>query len=102
MDHAKYHVKPLMNTPVVLTPDTTIEIDGESIPAEVGEPLIEAINRTTAAHRREPLPQVCYLKPMGAIGSCDTCMVELNGSARPRVRVPRRARPNRAHALRPR
>ncbi len=78
MDHAKYHAKPLMNTPVVLTPDTTIEIDGESIPAEIGEPLIEAVNRAMAA-RQQTFPQVCYLKPMGAIGSCDTCMVELNG-----------------------
>src|SRR5579875_1739192 len=78
MDHAKYHAKPLMNTPVVLTPDTTIEVDGESIPAEIGEPLIEAVNRAMAA-RQQTFPQVCYLKPMGAIGSCDTCMVELNG-----------------------
>ncbi|HZQ44691.1 MAG TPA: formate dehydrogenase subunit alpha [Acidobacteriaceae bacterium] len=77
MDHAKYHAKPLMNTPVVLTPDTTIEIDGESIPAETGEPLIEAVNRAMAI-RQQTFPQVCYLKPMGPIGSCDTCMVELN------------------------
>ena len=32
MDHAKYHAKPLLNTPVVLTPDTTIEIDGQASP----------------------------------------------------------------------
>jgi len=76
MDHTKYAAKPLLNTPVVLTPDTTIEIDGHPVPAETGEPLIEAINRATAAGDI-PLPQVCYLKPMGHIGSCDTCMVQL-------------------------
>jgi formate dehydrogenase major subunit len=79
MDRAKYHAKPLLNTPIILTPDTAIEIDGQSIAAESGEPLIEAVNRAAAAHGRVSVPQVCYLKPMGHIGSCDTCMVELNG-----------------------
>lgn len=79
MDHAKYPAKPLMNTPVVLSPDTKIEIDGQSVAAETGEPLIEAVNRAAAAQNRTSIPQVCYLKPMGAIGSCDTCMVEVNG-----------------------
>jgi formate dehydrogenase major subunit len=27
----------------------------------------------------DPVPQVCYLPAMGAIGSCDTCMVEVDG-----------------------
>jgi formate dehydrogenase major subunit len=76
MDHARYHAKPLLNTLVVLTPDTTIEIDGLSVAAETGEPLIEAINRAMAA-RQQTFPQVCYLPPMGPIGSCDTCMVQL-------------------------
>ncbi len=76
MDHTRYHAKPLLNTPVVLTPDTTIEIDGHSIAAETGEPLIEAVNRAMAAQQRT-FPQVCYLKPMGHIGSCDTCMVQI-------------------------
>lgn len=79
MDHAKYHAKPLMNTPVVLSPDTTIEIDGHTVAAETSEPLIEAVNRAAASQNRTSIPQVCYLKPMGAIGSCDTCMVEVNG-----------------------
>ncbi len=79
MDHAKHHAKPLLNTPIVLAPDTTIEIDGHAVAAETGEPLIEAVNRAAAAHGRVSVPQVCYLEPMGAIGSCDTCMVELNG-----------------------
>ncbi len=76
MDHAKYHAKPLLNTPVDLTPDTTIEIDGLSVAAETGEPLIDAVNRAMAA-RQQTFPQVCYLPPMGPIGSCDTCMVQL-------------------------
>jgi formate dehydrogenase major subunit len=78
MDHAKYHAKPLLNTPIAVQPNTSIRIDGEEIPAETGEPLIEAINRAMAAQQRT-FPQVCYLAPMGPIGSCDTCMVELNG-----------------------
>ena len=77
MDHAKYHAKPLLNTPVAVQPNTTIQIDGHEIPAELGEPLIEAVNRAAAAKGHIPIPQVCYLPPMGAIGSCDTCMVQL-------------------------
>ncbi|MDE1160834.1 MAG: formate dehydrogenase subunit alpha [Acidobacteriaceae bacterium] len=73
------HSKPLMNTPRVFAPDTTLNIDGMSVAAQVGEPLIEAINRAAAMREATSIPQVCYLKPMGAIGSCDTCMVELNG-----------------------
>jgi len=79
MDHAKYHAKPLLNTPIALVPDTTIQIDGQAIAAERGEPLIEAVNRAAAMRGRTSVPQVCYLPTMGAIGSCDTCMVELNG-----------------------
>jgi len=74
------HAKPLLNTPVVFAPDTTIEIDGGAVAAQNGELLIDALNRTAAMRGETSVPQVCYLKPMGAIGSCDTCMVELNGS----------------------
>ena len=79
MDRAKYHDKPLLNSPVAFVPDTTILIDGVKIAAEVGEPLIEAINRKAAMEGVTGIPQVCYLPPLGPIGSCDTCMVELNG-----------------------
>ncbi len=79
MDRSKHHPKPLLNSPVPFVPDTWIEIDGLTIAAEVGEPLIEAINRKAAIEGITGIPQVCYLQPMGAIGSCDTCIVELNG-----------------------
>ncbi len=72
-------IKPLMNTPRAFAPDTTLEIDGVSVMAEVGELLIEAVNRAAEMREATSIPQVCYLKPMGAIGSCDTCMVEVNG-----------------------
>jgi len=73
------HAKPLLNTPVVFVPDTTIEVNGGTVAAQSGELLIDALNRTAAMRGETSVPQVCYLKPMGAIGSCDTCMVELNG-----------------------
>jgi formate dehydrogenase major subunit len=73
------HTKPLLNTPRVFAPDTTILVDGFSVAAEVGEPLIEAINRSAGLRGVTSVPQVCYLPPMGAIGSCDTCMVEVDG-----------------------
>jgi formate dehydrogenase major subunit len=74
------HLKPLMNTPKVFAPDTTIHVDGFGIAAQNGEPLIDAINRSAAMRGVTSVPQVCYLEPMGAIGSCDTCMVEIDGT----------------------
>jgi formate dehydrogenase major subunit len=71
--------KPLMNSPHVFAPDTTIYVDGFATAAQTGEPLIDAINRSAAMRGVTSVPQVCYFKPMGAIGSCDTCMVEING-----------------------
>ena len=79
MDHSKFHAKPLLNTPRAFVPDTWIDIDGVRIAAEIGEPLIDAINRKAAIQGITGIPQVCYLPPMGAIGSCDTCLVEVDG-----------------------
>ena len=72
--------KPLMNTPVAFVADTTITVDGATIAAQCGELLISALNRAAEAHAAEKVPQVCYLPAMGAIGSCDTCMVEVSGT----------------------
>ncbi len=80
MDHNKFHAKPLLNTPRAFVPDTWIEIDGKKIAAEVGEPLIDAINRKAALEGITGIPQVCYMPPMGHIGTCDTCMVEVDGA----------------------
>ena len=68
-----------MNTPHVLAPDTTIYVDGFAVAAQKGEPLLDAMNRSAEMRGVPSVPQVCYLKPMGAIGSCDTCMVEIDG-----------------------
>jgi formate dehydrogenase major subunit len=72
--------RPLLNTPADITPDTTVLVNGRSVEAHVGEPLIDVLNRDTATREAKPVPQVCYLKTMGAIQSCDTCMVEVNGT----------------------
>jgi formate dehydrogenase major subunit len=74
------HLKPLLNTHAELVADVTVLIDGLTIEAQTGEPLIDAINRAAGMRHVSSVPQVCYLKPMGAIGSCDTCMVEVNGN----------------------
>ncbi|HZL26355.1 MAG TPA: formate dehydrogenase subunit alpha [Acidobacteriaceae bacterium] len=74
------HPKPLLNTAHTPHPDTEILLDGVRFQAELGEPLIEALNRAAASvPGGRSVPQVCYLPPMGAIGSCDTCMVEVDG-----------------------
>src|ERR1700722_12668605 len=74
------HPKPLLNTPHTPHPDTEILLDGVRFAAEIGEPLIDALNRAAASvPGGQSVPQVCYLPPMGAIGSCDTCMVQVDG-----------------------
>ena len=71
--------RPLLNSDPDSIPDTTVVINGTGIPARTGEFLIDAINRYTAAANVRQVPQVCYMKQMGPIESCDTCMVEVNG-----------------------
>jgi formate dehydrogenase major subunit len=51
-----------------------ITIDDSTHQAEVGERLIDVINRTS-----KKLPQVCYHPQLGPIQTCDTCLVEING-----------------------
>jgi len=51
-----------------------ITIDDSTDQAEVGERLIDVINRTD-----KKLPQVCYHPQLGPIQTCDTCLVEING-----------------------
>src|SRR6266403_2569283 len=51
-----------------------ITIDGSNYTVEVGERLIDIINRIG-----KELPQVCYHRQLGPIQTCDTCLVEVNG-----------------------
>jgi formate dehydrogenase major subunit len=52
-----------------------ITIDGSTHVAEVGERLVDVLNRIG-----KKLPQVCYHPQLGPIQTCDTCLVEINGS----------------------
>jgi formate dehydrogenase major subunit len=53
----------------------TLEIDGVARKAAIGEPLLEVLNRVGRI-----IPQVCYHPQLGPIQTCDTCMVQVNGS----------------------
>jgi formate dehydrogenase major subunit len=72
--------KSLLNTPRDTSPNTELTVNGSPVPAHVGELLVDALNRHTASLHGKPLPQVCYLPQMGPIQSCDTCMVDVNGT----------------------
>ena len=62
------HPKPLLNTPHAPHLDTTVRIDGLAFAAEMGEPLIDTLNRAAAqVPGGRSVPQVCYLPPMGTI-----------------------------------
>ena len=56
------------------SPTFDLTVDGVPVPANAGELLIAAINRSG----RE-IPQVCYHPQLGPIETCDTCLVEVNG-----------------------
>lgn len=51
-----------------------ITIDGVVQEAQIGERLIDVVNRAGAL-----VPQVCYHPQLGPIQTCDTCMVEVDG-----------------------
>ena len=70
--------KSLLNTPANHEPNTQIMIDGQAVPAHGGELLIDLLNRRAEALKKDPVPQVCYVKQMGPIQSCDTCMVQVS------------------------
>jgi formate dehydrogenase major subunit len=55
-------------------PPCSIEIDGVTHTAIVGEPLVDVLNRIDRI-----IPQVCYHPQLGPIQTCDTCMVQVNG-----------------------
>jgi formate dehydrogenase major subunit len=53
----------------------TLEIDGVTRKASVGEHLVDVLNRIGRI-----IPQVCYHPQLGPIQTCDTCMVQVNGT----------------------
>lgn len=53
--------------------DVTVRIDGEAVPAREGMSLAEALEGTV------DVPCVCYHPSLGALQTCDTCMVEVDG-----------------------
>jgi formate dehydrogenase major subunit len=71
--------KPLLNTPADTTPDTKLTVNGGSVEAHAGEIVLDALNRHAVKFQHKEVPQVCYLAQMGPIGSCDTCMISVNG-----------------------
>ncbi len=53
----------------------TLQIDGVTHTAVVGERLVDVLNRIDRI-----IPQVCYHPQLGPIQTCDTCMVQVNGN----------------------
>ncbi|MBL0388376.1 formate dehydrogenase subunit alpha [Tumebacillus sp. ITR2] len=54
--------------------DLTIRINDREFPFQPGQSILEA-----AQAQEYYLPHVCYHPSLGAIQSCDTCLVEVNG-----------------------
>ncbi|HEY0307480.1 MAG TPA: formate dehydrogenase subunit alpha [Acidobacteriaceae bacterium] len=69
----------LLNSPQNDLLTATFTLDGVPASGFEGELLIDAVNRLKKLHGAAPVPQVCYHKQLGPIGTCDTCMVEVDG-----------------------
>jgi bidirectional [NiFe] hydrogenase diaphorase subunit len=54
-----------------------IRIDGEVISASVGQTILEV-----ARANKRPIPALCYMEGLSAVGACRLCMVEVSGVAR--------------------
>ncbi len=63
------------NKPKPDGPSILLEVDGHSVTARQGETVLQAMNAA-----KIELPQVCYNPSLGPIETCDTCIVEANGS----------------------
>lgn len=78
-----------------------IDVDGEPRRALHGERLVSVLN-----HGKTVIPQVCYHESLGALETCDTCIVEVDGQLRRAcaafVRQGMRVRTNVADAVRAR
>ncbi len=54
-----------------------VRVDGHEVAATAGRPLIEAL--TAPDGLPEAFPSVCYHPALGALQTCDTCLVEVDG-----------------------
>ncbi|WP_235426963.1 formate dehydrogenase subunit alpha [Cohnella kolymensis] len=52
----------------------TIKLNGEDLPVQQGQSILQAADANGSY-----IPHICYHKQLGAIQSCDTCMVEADG-----------------------
>ena len=53
----------------------SVLVDGFERKLQPGERLIDAFTRLGIQ-----IPHVCYLKTLGPLETCDTCLVEVNGT----------------------
>ncbi|MDE3104965.1 MAG: formate dehydrogenase subunit alpha [Acidobacteriota bacterium] len=72
--------RPYLNFVPPVSGNVTVTVDGIPATAQAGELLIDLLNRLHAAGNMPETPQVCYLKSMGPIQSCDTCLVQIDGA----------------------
>jgi formate dehydrogenase major subunit len=54
--------------------NVSIQINGKAMIGKPGQTILEAANQEKVF-----IPQICYNPQLGAIQTCDTCLVEVNG-----------------------
>ncbi|HSV74198.1 MAG TPA: bidirectional hydrogenase complex protein HoxU, partial [Chthonomonadales bacterium] len=60
-----------------MTEKVKVRIDGEVIPASVGQTILE-VARASSVY----IPALCYMEGLSAVGACRLCMVEISGVGR--------------------
>ena len=58
----------------------TLTIDGREVAGSAGETIL-----TVARDNRVPIPTLCHLDGLSDVGACRLCLVDVAGSARPRL-----------------
>jgi formate dehydrogenase major subunit len=69
------HFRPLSQDAATPSPEAVdVQVDGATVTGVLGEPLAAALRSTDHA-----VPAVCLEPTLGAIQTCDTCLVEIGG-----------------------
>ena len=66
--------------------EVVLEVDGQTVAAPEGEPLAEVLDRLES-----DVAHVCYHPALGPLQTCDTCMVNVDGSLQRACSTPVRA-----------
>jgi formate dehydrogenase major subunit len=63
-----------VSDPAIAAPPRSVDVDGRARPCREGEALLTVLKREGIA-----IPSVCHHTSLGALSTCDTCLVDVDG-----------------------